>query len=112
MYSFIHSPADIIPLPRAGQQRVSKKGKKRRHETSCEHAGSQQYRREACSKETQKRESATQSQKTLFRSGFRRKSPSSSVESDGSMVFAENGDTNISDDEELIEGDFVIVKLV
>ena len=28
------------------------------------------------------------------------------------MVFAESDDTNVSDDEELIEGDFVIVKLV
>ena len=28
------------------------------------------------------------------------------------MVFAESDDTNVSDDEELIQGDFVIVKLV
>ena len=64
-------------------------------------------------KKRKKEKVQRKAKKTLFRSGFgRKKSPSSSEESDGSIVFAESDNTNVSDDEELTEGNFVIVKLV
>ena len=110
------SPAGIIPLPRACQQRVSKKGRKKGDMRILTNTPVRKSIAEGVAAKKRKKEKVqSKAKKTLFRSGYRRKkSPSSSEESDGSMFFAESDDTNVSDDEELrpIEGDFVIVKLV
>ena len=107
------SLADIIPLPRAGQRRVSKKERKKGDTRILTNMPVRNSIAEGfAAKKRKKEEVQRKAKNTLIRSGFRRKkSPSSSEESDGSMVFAESDDTNVSNDEELI-GDFVIVKLV
>ncbi|XP_041377445.1 uncharacterized protein LOC121389863 [Gigantopelta aegis] len=113
------SPADIVPLPKAGPRKVTNRGRKRgdtkiltntpvRNSIAEALAASQTNKRKA------KQPVKPKARKKLFKSKAKKcQTPSTSSEESGSddVKFTESGDSDVDDlDCEIIEGDFAVVK--
>jgi len=108
------SPADIVPLPKAGPRKTSRKGKKRSETRILTNTPVRNSIAVATAARKKKKEKVAQKpKKALFQARERKeKTPTSSEESDVVMEFADSSDADIiSEHEEYMEGDFVVVKL-
>ena len=106
------SPKDIVPLPKAGPRKRNRRGKKKGDTKILTNTPVRNSIADAlATKKNIKNGPKAKARKTLFQ-GRKRKDTTSSEETDVSVVFAENSDSDSSEQEEILEGDFVVVKVM
>jgi hypothetical protein len=106
------SPVDVLPLPKAGQRKNTRKGRKK---GSTKILTDTPVRNEIAATTKEKKSTITKARKTLFKQTKKQvKKPepiSSDSSSESEVQLEDETDDEISVDTDIMEGDFVVVRI-